>query len=231
MNYLWEVLVKSKEQKLTEKDIRFIVANCYSPYMEVANTYINQNYLDEKTVVEINPFYRFHSIFKEFYHPDMTDFPELRESLTNLIFHMLGQSDCLSGMTKEEYHKKLLRHDFMQEFFGEQALEAFSLFNREEQEVLLSGLLRQYEAGSSLDLFTDIIRSLFPDVIVYHSQVKCSEILVYIGQNSKAVIEKKMDFIIKMFVAIGYTVEVYYENHFGILGIDGTMTIDEIGLF
>ena len=54
----------------------------------------------------------FYDIFKELYQPEMREFLSLRESLTNLIFHVLAGNDILSGMTREEYYKKLLYQDF-----------------------------------------------------------------------------------------------------------------------
>ena len=54
--------------------------------------------------------------------------------------------------------------------------------------------------------------------------------MVFIGQKQEKKIEDKMDFLIQMFVDIPYHVELYYEYHFGIIGIEGTMEIEEIAL-
>jgi len=228
MNFLWEAMLQAKRQGIPKSDIRFRAASNYSAYMEVSEPCLNQNKVEKGSVIEVNPYYRFYEIFKDMLHPDMTEFPQLRENLTNLIFHQLAENDQLSGMTREEYHKKLLYRDFEQGVFGKKAKEAMQLFQKEEQEILLSGLLRQYETGSSLDLFTDIIKGLISNHIVYHSNQNSYEILIYVGQKKGKTIVEKLNFLIHMFAEVTYDIEIYYEYHFGILGMEETMVIDEI---
>lgn len=230
MNFLWEVMLQAERQKIPKQNIRFQMAKEFSAYLEVSESYLNQKQLANHAVVEVNPYYRFYSIFKDMFYPDLTEFPQLRNSLTNLIFHQLAQNDQLSGMTKEEYHKKLLRRDFEQEIFGKRAKAAMNLFDKEEQEMLLSGLLQQYETGSSLDLFADIIKVLISNNIVYHSNQNSYEVLIYIGQKKEKKIVEKLDFLIHMFAEVTYHIEIYYEYHFGIIGMADTMIIDEITL-
>lgn len=232
MNYLWEAIVRARMQEIPETCIVFRKAGIYSPYMEISCPCMNQADIEkeEHVVLEVNPYYRFFDIFKELYHPQMTEYGQLRESLTNLIFHQLAESDAVSGMTKEEYYKKLLYHDFFSHLFGEIMMEEMKLFNREEREIILSGLLRQYQTGSSFDIFKDMMEELIPDNIVYRKHDNFEEIMVFIGQRQEKKIEGKMDFLIQMFVDIPYHVELYYEYHFGIIGIEGTMEIEEIAL-
>ena len=80
--------------------------------------------------------------------------------LVNLMVHQLAENDVLSGMSRKEYYKELLYQDFQNG--GPMAREAFrqlSLFNRGEREIILSGLLRQYETGSSW-IFSKIWRRI-----------------------------------------------------------------------
>ncbi|WP_077611738.1 hypothetical protein [Clostridium sp. Marseille-P2415] len=228
MNYLWELMLQLKKQEVPEKSIRFQMPHEFSTYMELSSPYLNQKEVEEGAAVEINPYYRFYNIFKDFFQPDLKEFPKLRENLFHLIFHQLMQNDALSGMTREEYHKKLLYRDFTEHAFGTLASEAITLFNRDERETVLSGLLKQYETGSSLDLFKDMMEALIPNNIVYHSNQNSFEILVYIGVKKDKVIVEKMDFLIKMFVELPYHVDIYYEYHFGIMGMEETMLMDEI---
>ena len=230
MNYLWEVMLKAKEQGISKESIRFLVARNYSAYMEVSNIFLNQEELEEEIQIEINPYYRFYDIFKGLYEPEMREFPNIRKSLTNLIFHMLAENDSLSGMTKEEYYKKMLYKDLKNEVFGKEASEVMGMLNREEQEIILSGLLRQYQTGSSLDIFKDMVEALIPENIIYHSNENFYEILVYIGARKEKRIASRVEFLVDMFVDLPYHVDIYYEHHFGILGVEPTMKIDEIAL-
>ena len=230
MNYLWEVIVMAYAQEIPRQSIRFLVAKNYSAYMEISNVFLNQQQLTDGYTVEVNPYYRFFDIFREIYGPEIKEFPKLRESLTNLVFHLLAENDVLSGMTKEEYYKKLLYQDLKQKAFGETAAEAICFLNQQEREIVLSGLLRQYQTGSSLDIFNDMIQELIPNNIIYRSNENFYEILVYIGAKKEKSITCKMDFLIKMFVDLPYHVDIYYQHHFGIIGVDTTMKIDQIAL-
>lgn len=230
MNYLWEVMLKAKKMGIQERDIQFQVSRTYSAYMEVSYPYMNQDTLGDNTVVEINPYFRFYSIFKNLYQPDMNEYPMSRKSLTNLIFHQLAENDVVSGMTKEAFYKKMLFQDFVDNMYGPMAMASMNLFDRNEREIILSGLLRQYETGSSLDIFKDMMEELVANNIVYRNNDNFHEIMVYIGQKYDKTVAAKMDHLIQLFVEIPYTVEIYYEYHFGIIGIDETMRIDEIAI-
>lgn len=230
MNYLWEVMLKAKEQGVPEKNIKFRISENYSAYMEVSYPYLNQDRLENNPEVEINPYYRFYSIFKNLYHPEMRDYPKFRKSLTNLILHQLAENDAVSGMTKEAYYKKLLFQDFADNMYGPSAMTSMGFFDRNEREIILSGLLRQYQTGSSLDIFKDMMEELVPNNIVYRNNDDFHEIMVYIGQKRDKAIAAKIDHLIQLFVEIPYRVEIYYEYHFGIIGIDETMQVDEIAI-
>lgn len=228
MNYLWEVMLKLREQGLSERTVRYQMPHNFSAYMELSMPYLNQESIEEHSEVEVNPYYRFYNVFKDFFRPDLVEFPKLRENLFHLVFHMLAQNDALSGMTREEYYKKLLYEDFMEDAFGSDAREVIALFGRDEREFILSGLLKQYETGSSLDIFKDMMEALITNNIVYHSNQNSFEILVYIGWKKDKSLADKMRFLIKMFVELPYHVEIYYEYHFGIMGLEETMSMDEI---
>ena len=83
----------------------------------------------------------------------------------------------------------------------------------------------------SLDIFRDMVEELIPRSIVYHSNSNANEVLVYVGLKKGRKIMAKMDFLVEMFIELPYSVDVYYEYHFGILGMEDTMRIDEIMMY
>lgn len=233
MNFLWEVSLAADRQGIGKQRIVFRMAERFSPYMEVSCPCLNQRELEEageEIAVEVNPYCRFYDIFKHLYHPEMREYHALRKSLTNLIFHQLAENDVLSGMTREEYYKKLLYRDFLDNRFGAAAKSAIGLFDRSEREILLSGLLRQYQTGSSLDVFKDMLEELIDDNILYRSNDDPYELMIYIGRKRDRELAAKVDFLIEMFVGPAFRTEIYYGNHFGIIGVGGTMEIDEIAV-
>lgn len=230
MNYLWEVMIQAKMQGIPQGQIQFRMAKLFSAYLEIANTYMNQNRLAEESSIEVNLYYRFYDIFKELYHPETKLDNQFRDSLTNLILHQLAENDVRSGMTKEEYHKQLVQQEIEHGKFGEFTRTTIELFTKTEQQLIYSGILKQYENGCSMDLFRGMVKTLVPNTIVYHNNEKPSEVFIYVGEKQGGIMEQKLNFLIVMFLDLLGNVELYFEYHFGIIGIDETMVIDEIAL-
>lgn len=230
MNYLWEILLQAKAQGIARKNIRFSLARSYSPYMELAEKYLNITRLPEPCKVEINPNYRFHKVFKELFHPDVEDYSALRKGLLQLLIHQLGENDIRAGMTREEYYKKLLGAAFTRGDYGVGNTERYVLFQGDEREILLEGLLTMYREGDSIELFRHVMTALIPNCIVYGSNDDPYELLIYIGRRKNETLEKKVQFVLKQFLNIRYKAELYYEYHFGIIGMEDTMYVDEIAI-
>ena len=231
MRELWEVVLEAKKEQIPLKNLRFVHEEKGSAYMELSLPFINQDELQGETTIGVNTYCRFYSIFKHMYQPDQKEFPYLRNSLTNLIIHMLAENDARRGMTKEEYYKKLLIRDIQSGVFGNEAINVFVHMEQEEQNKLMSGWLRSYRTGSSLAIFIDMIHSLIDNSIVYHNNDFPEELLVYTSSKKNDELEQRLQFLIELFLDIQYRVEIYYEYHFGIIGMEDTMQIDEIALY
>jgi len=231
MNFLWEVVLACKEAGSNVNNIQFTHTTQGSPYMELSLECLNQDDLSTIREIDVNTYYRFYQIFKDMFQPELKEYPALRSSLTNLILHMLADNDVRKGMTKEEYSKRMLFKNIIGSCYGSEIRTAFDLFNREQQEILLSGWLRCYRAGSSLTIFTDMIHMLIEDSIVYHVKESPREILIYTGLKKTWETETRLSMLQDVFLEIRYVVEVFYEYHFGILGIPDTMLIGEIAMY
>ena len=231
MRELWEIVLEAKKEQIPLKDLRFVHEGKGRAYMELSLPFINQEELQGEKVIGVNTYCRFYSIFKHMYQPDQKEFPYLRNSLTNLILHLLAENDARRGMTKEEYYKKLLIRDIQTGVFGKEAIQVFAHMEKEEQDKLMSGWLRSYRTGSSLAIFIDMIHSLIDNSIVYHNNDFPEELLVYTSSKKTDELEQCLQFLIELFLDIQYRVEIYYEYHFGIIGMEDTMQIDEIALY
>lgn len=235
MRYLWEILLAAGKEQIPEEKIRFIHAPAGSGYMELSLPCLNQPWLEETSQwedigVEVNTYYRFYDIFHEMFPPDPIEFSSLRESLTNLSLHMLAQNDVRMGMTREDYHKRLLAQEILEEGFGGLAKDVFLSMSRDEQETLLGGWLNSFRTGSVLPIFLDMVHGLVADSIVYHNNSYPDEILIYTGLKRERSIEQRIQLLIDTFLDIRYCTEVFYEYHFGVIGVEDTMRIDEIAI-
>ncbi len=235
MRYLWEALLAAEEGGIQEEKLRFVHTPSGSGYMELALPCLNQTWVEEDeeagdVSIGVNTYYRFYDIFYNMFPPDAAEFPALRESLTNLSLHMLAQNDIRRGLTKEDYHKRLLEKEILAGGFGVMAKDVFLLMSRTEQEKLLGGWLNSFGVGSALPVFLDMVHGLIADSIVYHNNEYPDEVLIYTGLRKERNLEQKIRFLTDTFLDIRYHVEIFYEYHFGIIGVEETMRIDEIAI-
>lgn len=197
MRYLWEVLLAAQEEGIPEEKLRFVHTPSGSGYMEISLPCLNQTWVDEDSdtgnrSIEVNTYYRFYDIFYNMFPPEAPEFPALRESLTNLSLHMLAQNDILRGLTKEDYHKRLLAKEILSGGFGTAAKDVFLSMNRTEQEKLLGGWLNSFRVGSALPIFLDMVHGLVADSIVYHNNECPNEVLVYTGCRKERNLEQRI---------------------------------------
>ena len=231
MRYLWEVVLQAQKEKKPPKSVYYTHASGASPYMEISLKCLNQDDFGGDDTVEVNTYYRFYSIFKDIYKPQPQEFIQIRKSLTNLIIHTLAGNDVRQGMTMEEYYKKMLISDIEKGVCGDLIKQVFSRLDRDGQDILLGGWLRSYQVGSSLSIFIDMVHSLIENSIVYHNNDCPDEILIYTSMCHTSKTEQKIRCLIEIFLDIRYHVEIFYEYHFGIIGIEDTMMVDEIAIY
>ncbi|MGW8959555.1 iron-dependent peroxidase [Paenibacillus sp. NPDC055715] len=229
MNYVWDLLMRAREQELDVNSFRFVPAVSYSPYMELSLTELNT--FELKQVVEINPYYRFYSIFRDLFPPDAEEYLELRESLFDIMMHFLAEMDLYQGMNRREYHIRFVQRDIGNGIFGPKVKESFTQLNREEQDAIAEGLLRLYETGEAVHLLKETMRRVFHRSIIYTNCEEKDELLIYIGQEETQLSRIKADLILDLFLPARFTIELYWTRHFGILEADPTMKIDAIALY
>lgn len=230
MRYLWESVLEAQEEGIPVKALKFVHSTEGSPYQELAFPCLNQTEIGAARRIEVNTYHRFYQIFAHMFPPDQSEYEKLRESLTNLILHILASNDARKGMTREEYYKKMLLRDFRAGVFGEDARQVVEGMKKQERDCLLGGWLRSCKTGSTLAIFGDMVRGLIEDSILYRSRISPDELLLFTGYKKTKELEQKIGLITDLFLEIRYHVEVYYEYHVGIIGVEETMQIDEIAI-
>lgn len=228
MNYIWEVLLKADKQKIHRKNIKFIKSEICSPYMEIALEDLNATLLPENNMVEINECYRFYEIFKDLFNINIEESMELRNVLLDILLHYLGELDLRKGMCKTEFYKKFLMKDIMNKVFGEEVAESICCFEKDELDALLSGFITLYNTGVSFQLFIKILRKVFKNSIVYESKETSKNMYIYLGEIKTKELENKINIIVDTFLSIDMKPLIFWNQHFGILGLDHTMKNDEI---
>lgn len=229
MNYIWDVIIKAKQAGLDKKDIHFLAAKSFSPYMEISKEILNAKDIDPK--VEINPFYRFSAIFQDLLNVNDTGNRELRSTVLDILIHFLAEIDLMQGMNKKEYYIRFVLKDLEAGSFGKRAQQAIMLFDQKERETIARNILRLYETGEEIFLLKDTLRTIFHHSIIYANCEEKDELLIYVGQEQTENDRTKIEMILEIFVPVRFHTEIYWQAHFGIIDVEETMRIDTIAIY
>lgn len=231
MNYIWDLLIRAEQQQIDSKELRFIPAKDYSPYMELSPDDLNLTELEDFTEVEVNPYYRFYKIFKDLFHPDYLENLELRETLFDLLIHYLGELDFLQGISRYNFYMEFIDRDIKAYTFGQTIKSYFEVLTKSEKNMIFDGMLNIYKSGASILVFRKMMKGIFPNSIIYLNCRDKKEVLIYLGCQKNHILEAKVSLIRDMFLPLGFEVVYFFEKHFGILGVAATMDIDNMVLY
>ena len=235
MNFIWDIVLQAAQDDLESGDLFFKPAESFSPYYEQSFKNINQRHVKNKDV-EINPLYRFSSMFEYILHPDVRDLIFInQQNFINYYFdlniHILAEIDLCHGMTKREFYIRKIRKEMLTGIFGESAREGMMQLNKANQLAVADELLCVMETGSSVHSFCHIMKQIFKGCIIYQSIAHPQKLYVYIGKERDEQLQKQWRMIRETFLPIDIEVRDFWANHFGIMDIDETMRIDAIAIF
>ena len=233
MNYIWDLIVKAKQENMALRDLSFKLPKVYSSYLELSADALNFKQLKEE--IEVNPYYRFFSIFKDLFEPNYQQNQELRAVLLDILVHFLGQIDLYQGMTKTEYHKSFIYRELLQGCFGPIVRSGIRKFSQDERNILIDNIYKFYHTGDQIFYFKKSIKQIFKNSIVYINQDQArenkNEILLYIAANPKGKNKKKLKVIETLFLPIDFVTITYWQYHFGIIDLHKTMKIGALALY
>lgn len=229
MKHIWELLAKAKQQELNPTDITFIPAKEFSPYLEISFENLNDNNIP--SIVEVNPYYRFLTVFKDYFAPDYHDDEKIRNELFNLIVHYLAELDTYMGMTKRDYEIIHTYEDILSGHYGDEMRDSFNLFNLPEKKIVASNLLKLHELSEGVYLFQKIIIKLYPKASIYGNLTDNDTLFVHLLVEENEEHKLKLKMLKTLFLPVYYELEIYWINLFGIIGVDASMILDEIVMY
>lgn len=226
VNYVWELAIRVTEQNVDPKTIFFEYGRPFSPYTELSFESINEKNI--LSVVEINPFYRYYNIFKELFEPNINENQEVIAVIHDLSIQHLKDIDILMGMNKREYYINFVINDIKNGFFGSYLKEKISLFTRAEQKIISNNILALYTTGEGIYLLKDTVSRIFKRAYIFSNAAEKDEIVFYLQTKETYEKNEQIELIKYLFLPFKCNVEIYWENIFGVIGIDDLMKIDGI---
>jgi len=227
--------LQAAQDDLESEKLFFKPAETFSPYYEHAFKNINQRHV-ESTDIEINPLYRFSSIFEYLLHPDVKDliFDEQKNLILyyfDLVTHILAEIDLCHGMTRREFYIRKIRREMLEGVFGEVVCEGMEQLKKDRQLAVADEMLCVIETGSSVNSFCHIMKQIFKGCIIYQSRAHPQRLYAYIGRERDEQLQKQWRMIRETFLPIDIEVKEFWANHFGIMELDETMRLDAIAIF
>ena len=230
MNCVWEVARQADQCGINREKLRFVNAEAPSPYLEVNGEDLNPRELYE-TEIPVNPLYRFHAVFQKMYSFEFRGHEQIRDLLLDITMHYIVQIDLRSGMDKRSYYEKLLYTDFWEGVFGEREKKELQLFSDGQQRRVLKFLIELYQSQNYMQVFRRILKIIYPHSILYTSQDRANEVLLYIGVKRDSAEEQKVSFLTGTFLPFYTRIHLFWNHHFGIIGVDETLEIDQTILY
>ena len=235
MNFIWDIVLQAAQDNFESEELFFKPAENFSPYYEQSFKNINQRHVDD-TNIEINPLYRFSSIFEYFLHPDVKNliFADQKNFINfyfDLVTHILAEIDLCHGMTRREFYIRKIRKEMLDGIFGEIVREGMLQLKKNKQLAVAGAMLKVFESGSSVYSFCHIMKQIFKNCIIYQSRAHPQKIYVYIGKNRDENLQKEWDMIRESFLPLDIEVKIFWSEHFGIFDVDATMLTDKIAIF
>lgn len=230
MNYAWETALAADRMGIPRENLHFASAEDGSPYTELVQEMLNGQE-PEEAEVGINPLYRFAEIFSTVFDRNLTEYRQTREAVFRVFIQYMIRLDLRQGLSRQEYAVGFLYRDILGGVFGQEAVQVIDSFDRDSLRHLLRLVLKLYRCGSSVRLFREVMRFLYPDSIVYASNDNMRELLIYVGVRETETEQGKLDFLQGMFLPLNYRVFLFWEHHFGIIDVDETMELDNMVLF
>lgn len=234
MNNIADVIIKGvyADGTCKKKDLFFKQAESYSPYIETAFSCLNEPEVRPGDI-EVNVLWRFSHIFQEILHEKNMDTEEkqiLCKYMVDTFLHLLSEIDLKHGLTKDEYYARLMLQELLDGHFGKLIANKVSQLEHGYQLAYARALVGLYRVGSSVLSFCHAVRTIFPSCMIYQNRNDYREIFIYIGREKDKNGSICVELLIKAALPGEINCKVFWKNHFGILGVDNTMVMDQIAL-
>ena len=218
MGYIWQDYRQDKEYR---------IGGTISPYFEVFDT--------DADIVSFNPMLRFTELFYGYINTedgecytldDFTDYIDPAD-LKNVVAHILAQIDRQFGLTPLQVVMNKVTADIKCGNFGVFIRDNWDIWTAEEQNIIAHNLALRLLDYQNVDYFVDTLRKLYKIVELQYEE-PTDIYYLYIDDRKNEQNEIKLEFVKKLFWNFTDKLRVFWFYHYGIIGIDETMRIDEI---
>ena len=145
--------------------------------------------------------------------------------------HFLAEINMYEGMCKKEYYGLFFYNDVKSGKFGNRYANVFQTFAHKQIRFILESMVRLYETEPSITLFKSVMREVYPRSISYLYAAEKRELLIYIGKKESPELRQQVDFLLSVFVPFDYVIHLFWDMHFGIIGVNETLELDNFVVY
>lgn len=214
MNYLW--------QNYDIENEFYIDIKPYSPYLEIGH------FKDKK--IGVNPLLRFHEVFAPLFESSTYMASDSHKAIENCLLHYLAQIDLNSGVHKVSLLEDNLNIEIKQGHFGQKARDIYLKLNEYEKHIILIYLQRHEAAQGIKSFFFDAVETFFPKTKSYYNEFE-EKFLLCIPTSENDHNNKLMELLILLLLDMEVKLEVFWDSHFGIIGEQETMRLDDFIIY
>ena len=225
-NQIWAPYLMMLQQEKDLSRIHYVVKNNrVSPYLELQAERLHGNgtYEDGRARLDVNPYVRFFSIFDPLLTADDLGYEEFEQALSDIMLHYLADLDIKMGMCRHDFYIRLLMRDLERGVYG--GLEELSVFTKMERRVIAEWLLTFYHTGDGPCSLSGAVHALLPICVIYIREGE--EFVFYMREPQEPVEEKKIRFLIRLFLPLACSGTIHWTKTYGVLGYEETTQMED----
>lgn len=219
---IWGPYLAVKKQGGSMEELYYYVKNTrVSPYIELQADSLYENDGFEKGFphIDVNPYLRFFSIFDPFLTPDDLGYEEFQEAFADILLHYLADLDLKADMCRHDFYLKFIVRDMEDGVFG--GLAELAEFTDAEKLETAWHILSFYQTGDAAFCLKRAVESLQPECKIYIREGQ--EFVFYMRQPWNEKDERRLNYLIRLFLPLSYSCTVHWMRTYGITGYEETM--------
>lgn len=222
MEDLWKAVRDGKD------NIRFRQRTQASPYIEADRRDITKTE-DGVRQIRMNGLYRFEDVIRPLLQEKDVD-EELRAWLFDVLLHYLTCIAYREGFSVHAYRVRQYMEELEKGCYGAEICRLYQNLGMDDKYYINVGMYKQANTRESVLLFAEMLIKLVGFGTVYKNLLEKNEILYYAGKCQDKETEEKIRLVRLLFLPLGYTLRIFWETHFGVLGEEQTMELGAIEL-
>lgn len=230
MNCIWEIVLKAREDGYQEEDLKFINAKIPSPYTESSFELLNTSEI-ESGEIEVNPLYRFAGQLGALFLPEAEGYEEVRAAFLDVLMHYIAVWDLRSGCDKKELSALCILREIEEGVYYGFVRETLLSCPPAKAKRILFYLLDLYSCKDYITAFKRALKELFPGANMYLSNENNRKVILFAGTEESVEDKKRMDMLCSLFLPLSYQVDIFWKDHFGVIGVDESMRVGSLAMY